>query len=452
MRLMADVVIATEPEKPKQTLHMLRALRSRNYRLFFAGNLVSLVGNWLTTTATGWLVFRLTGSSAKLGIIGFCSQFPTFLLSPFAGVLVDRWKLRRAIVGTQTAAMIQSFLLAALVLSNSATFVYLLLLSLAQGVINAIDIPARQAFVVQMLEDRADLPNAIALNSSIVNAARLLGPTAAGLIIAGMKHNGEGWCYLIDGISYIFVIIALLMMTIRAAPPPPLRTPVIEALKEGFGASFGFPPIRAVLLLLSTVSIAGVPYMVLMPVFAKDILGGSEKLFGILSSAAGGGALCGAIYLAQRKSVRGMGKVLVAASATFGATLIVFAHSTHMWLSICLLPICGFSMIVQMAGSNTLLQTLADDDKRGRIMAMFAMCFMGTVPIGSLLSGTLAQNIGPQWTVTLGGAACILGAAMFYLKLERLRPHIIPIYVKRGIMPAVEGVEEATVASEHVTG
>jgi len=241
-------------------------------------------------------------------------------------------------------------------------------------------------------------------------------------------------------------------MTIVTAPRPPLRVPVLRALREGFDASFGFPPIRAVLLLLSIVSLGGVPYMVLMPVFAKNVLGGSEKLFGLLSSAAGAGALCGAIYLANRKSVRGMGRVLAMASGTFGAALILFANSRHIWLSASLLPICGFSMIVQMAGSNTLLQTLADDDKRGRIMAMFAMCFMGTVPIGSLLMGALASRVGPQMAVTIGGIACILGSTLFYLKLEQLRPHIIPIYVKRGIMPAVEGVQEATVATEHVTG
>ncbi|MGN6727399.1 MAG: MFS transporter [Tepidisphaeraceae bacterium] len=444
------------PESARQESrlgYMMRALRSRNYRLFFGGQLVSLVGNFLTATATAWLVWRLTHSGAKLGLVGFTSQFPMFVIAPFAGVLVDRWRLRRVLVTTQTLAMIQSFLLAWLVFSNHVTFEHLLLLSFAQGLINAFDIPARQSFVVQMLEDRSDLPNAIALNSSMVNVARLLGPTAAGLLIAAITSNGEGWCFLIDGMSYIGVIAALLAMRLRPTVRKATAPPVLHALKEGFRASFGFPPIRAVLLLLSLVSIAGVPFMVLLPVFANKILAGGPDLMGYLSGASGVGALAGAIYLASRRSVLGISRVLVIAATMFGASLIAFAFSTHVALSLALMPITGASMIIQMAGSNTLLQTLTEDHMRGRVMAMFTMCFMGTVPIGSLLCGFLADRISPQYTVAIGGLVCIIGAMVFQRVRPSLRPHVVPIYVKRGILPEVAlGVRDATLATEHVNG
>jgi len=444
------------PESARQESrlgYMMRALRSRNYRLFFGGQLVSLVGNFLTATATAWLVWRLTHSGAKLGLVGFTSQFPMFVIAPFAGVLVDRWRLRRVLVTTQTLAMIQSFLLAWLVFSNHVTFEHLLLLSFAQGLINAFDIPARQSFVVQMLEDRSDLPNAIALNSSMVNVARLLGPTAAGLLIAAITSNGEGWCFLIDGMSYIGVIAALLAMRLRPSVRKATAPPVLHALKEGFRASFGFPPIRAVLLLLSLVSIAGVPFMVLLPVFANKILSGGPDLMGYLSGASGVGALAGAIYLASRRSVLGISRVLVIAATMFGASLIAFAFSTHVALSLALMPITGASMIIQMAGSNTLLQTLTEDHMRGRVMAMFTMCFMGTVPIGSLLCGFLADRISPQYTVAIGGLVCIIGAMVFQRVRPSLRPHVVPIYVKRGILPEVAlGVRDATLATEHVNG
>ncbi|MGN6627822.1 MAG: MFS transporter, partial [Tepidisphaeraceae bacterium] len=390
---------------------------------------------------------------AKLGLVGFTSQFPMFVIAPFAGVLVDRWRLRRVLVTTQTLAMVQSFLLAWLVFSNHVTFEHLLLLSFAQGLINAFDIPARQSFVVQMLEDRSDLPNAIALNSSMVNVARLLGPTAAGLLIAAITSNGEGWCFLIDGMSYIGVIAALLAMRLRPSVRKATAPPVLHALKEGFRASFGFPPIRAVLLLLSLVSIAGVPFMVLLPVFANKILAGGPDLMGYLSGASGVGALAGAIYLASRRSVLGISRVLVIAATMFGASLIAFAFSTHVALSLALMPITGASMIIQMAGSNTLLQTLTEDHMRGRVMAMFTMCFMGTVPIGSLLCGFLADRISPQYTVAIGGLVCIIGAMVFQRVRPSLRPHVVPIYVKRGILPEVAlGVRDATLATEHVNG
>jgi MFS family permease len=425
-------------------------LRSRNYRLFFAGQLVSLVGTWLTSVANGWLAFRLTGSPILLGVVGFAGQFPTFLFAPFTGVLVDRWPLRRTLVITQCCAMLQSFALAFFALRGTITVYHLIVLAVVQGLINAVDLPARQAFVVELVDDRSDLPNAIALNSSMVNAARLLGPSAAGVLIALV---GEGLCYLIDGVSYIGVIIALLAMTIRPRKRPKRVLPVIESLNEGFRFSFGFAPIRAVLLLMALVSLAGVPYMVLMPVFAREVLGGDSITLGLLMGAAGFGALAGAIYLAARRTVLGLGRVVGFAAMAFGAGLVAFSFSRSLWLSLSLMPITGACMIVQMAGSNTFLQTLVDDDKRGRVMAMFTMSFMGMVPIGSLISGTLASHIGAPRTVMLGGLTCIVGGILF----ERVRPHmrklVEPIYIERGILPAVAtGIRDADAATTRVGG
>src|SRR4051812_11214122 len=384
---------------------VLRALDSRNYRLFFIGQLISMVGNWLTSVATSWLVYRVSGSALLLGIVGFAGQFPTFLLAPFAGVLVDRWRLRRVLVITQTLAMIESFALAYVAFAYTHNHPIpiiptLIALYVMQGFVNAVDIPARQAFVVEMVDRREDLSNAIALNSSLVNAARLLGPSIGGVLIAAF---GEAWCYLIDGVSYIGVIIALLMMKVRDRSGARHHPPVLESLRDGFRYSFGFPPIRAVLLLLALVSLAGVPYMVLMPIFASQVLHGGPKTLGVLMGAAGIGALAGAIYLASRRTVLGLGVIIGIAAMVFGCGLIAFSFSRSIWLSLALMPITGGSMIIQMAGSNTILQTLVDDDKRGRVMAFFTMCFMGMVPIGSLLSGTLATRIGAPHTVMCGG-------------------------------------------------
>ena len=426
-------------------------MRSRNYRLFFGGQVVSLVGNFLTATATSWLVYRLTGSELKLGTIAFVGQFPTFLVAPFAGVWVDRLPLRKVLVITQALAMLQSLLLAIACFTGHVSFGLLAVLALFQGVINAFDIPARQAFVVQMIEDRRDLPNAIALNSSIVNSARLIGPSVAGILIRllGETGQGEAWCFAMDSASYVGVILALVAMRLLPRPRLINPPPVLFALREGFARSFGFPPIRAVLLLLSLVSLCGAPYLTLMPVFAKEILHGDSLLFGFLNGAAGFGALGGAVYLASRKTVVGISRALVIAAATFGITLVLFAFSRNVYLSVALMPLAGAAMIVQMAGSNTLLQTLVDDEYRGRVMAMFAMCFMGTVPIGSLICGTIAQWAGAPWTVAGGGVLCVIGAFVFNAARPKLRPAVREIYVRRGILPEIAiGLDEAALATD----
>jgi MFS family permease len=422
---------------------MVRALRHRNYRLFFSGQTVSLIGTWMTRIATSWLVYRLTRSSLLLGLVGFAGQIPSFLLAPLAGVLVDRWNRHRLLVVTQILAMLQSAALAVLALTGVINIWHVLALSLFQGVINAFDMPGRQSFVVEMVEKREDLPNAIALNSSMVNAARLLGPSLGGVIIAAV---GEGWCFAIDAASYLAVIASLLLMRLTPRPRSASRgTSVLPELRAGFSYVAGSPPIRSILLLLALVSLVGMPYTVLMPVFASSILHGGPHTLGFLMAATGVGALLGAFFLANRRSVLGLGKIVPLMSAVFGAGLIGFALSRVLWLSIPLLFITGLGFMVQMAASNTLLQTLVDDDKRGRVMSFYTMAFMGTTPFGSLLAGVLAQRIGAPETLMLGGAGCLAAALWFALQLPSLREQVRPIYMRLGILPEVaEGISTAT--------
>ena len=414
---------------------MLRALRYRNYRLFFAGQILSLVGTWITTTATSWLVYRLTGSAWLLGVVGFAGQFPAFLLGPFSGIVVDRWNRHRLLLLTQTSAMLQSFALAALTLSGRVTIEAVVLLNIVQGVVNAFDMPARQSFLIQMIENKEDLGNAIALNSSMVNVARLIGPSIAGIIIAAA---GEGWCFAIDGVSYLAVIVALLMMRIpRAATLSSGRGRALQQFKEGFTYAFGFAPIRAVILLLAIVSLVGVPYSVLMPVFAATIFQGGPHTLGLLMTASGCGALAGALWLAARKTVVGLGRVIPIASALFGAGLIAFSFSRVLWLAVPSLVVAGFGFMVQMASSNTILQTIVDDEKRGRVMSFYMMAFLGTAPFGSLIAGWLSSRIGAPYTLLIGGVCCIAGSAWFASGLPAIRAAVRPIYIRMGILPEV---------------
>ncbi len=423
---------------------MVRALGSRNYRLFFAGQLISLIGTWLTTVATAWLVYSLTRDTLTLGTVTFCGQIPAFLLAPLAGVLVDRWSLHRTLVVTQTLSMLESTALALLTFGHLINVPWIFALNVFQGLVNAFDMPARQAFVVQMVENREDLPNAIALNSSMFNAARLLGPSIAGILIALV---GEGLCFTLDALSYVAVIVALLRMIVP--PPAPRkapRHPLVE-FREGLEHALGFTPIRAILLILALVSLMGTPYTVLMPAFTdKTLLGGGPGTLGMLMAATGLGALLGAIVLAARRSVLGLGRLIPMATVGFGITLIAFSFSRHLSLSLALLAGTGFCMITQMAAGNTLLQTIVDDDKRGRIMSLFGMSFLGMMPLGSLLMGYLAkpQHLGPPKAVALGGVCCIVGAGIFASQLPRIRREIRPIYVRRGILPDVaQGLAQA---------
>ena len=427
------------PDFVKQTL---RALRYKNYRLFFSGQSLSLIGTWMQQVALGWLVYRLTDSAFLLGLVGFSSQVPTFILAPFAGVLADRYNKHRIIIATQILAMIQAFILAILTLTGSIQIWQILLLSLFSGLINAFDMPTRQSFVIDMVEDRNDLPNAIALNSMTFNAARLIGPTVAGFLISTI---GEGLCFLINAISYIAVIAALLLMRISPHINNQRKEKVLEGLKEGIKYAYNFKPIRALLLLIGLVSLTGMPYTVLMPVFARDILHGNSHTLGFLFGAVGSGALIGAIYLASRNSVLGLGRWITIATSIFSLGLLFFSFSRNIYVSVALMLFTGFGMMMQMASTNTLLQTLVDDDKRGRVMSLYVMAFMGTAPFGSFMAGTLASTIGAPYTVLSSGIICLIGAILFYKYLPSLRKHIRPIYIKKGILPEVsKGLQSST--------
>jgi MFS family permease len=336
--------------------------------------------------------------------------------------------------------MIQSFWLAALALSGRITVGEIIALSLFQGAINAFDMPARQAFVVQMVEDRADLSNAIALNSSMVNGARLIGPSLAGIIIAAF---GEGYCFLIDGFSYIAVIISLLLMHISQQPARPQRTAVLDELRDGWNYVTHFAPIRSILLLLALISLVGMPYTVLMPIFAGTVLHGGAHTLGFLMAASGVGALGGALLLATRRSVVGLGRVIAMTAAGFGVGLVAFANSRWLLLSLMLLMVTGFSMMTQMASTNTILQTIVDEDKRGRVMSFYSMAFQGTAPFGSLIAGAAAARIGAPYTLMIGGSLCVVGAIWFSTELPKIRTIVRPIYRKMGIIPEVAAGMEA---------
>ncbi|HSB06609.1 MAG TPA: MFS transporter [Thermodesulfobacteriota bacterium] len=416
---------------PKGMGLVFRALYHRNYRLFFSGQGISLIGTWMQQIAMSWLAYRISSSAFFLGLVGFSSQICSFFFSPFAGVLSDRWNRHHILVVTQSLAMIQAFLLAYLTLTGSVDVHHLILLAIFLGLVNAFDMPTRQAFVVEMIERREDLGNAIALNSFLFNGARLVGPSIAGILISIL---GEGMCFLLNGISFLAVIMALLAMKIPKHERESKGTPILQGLKEGFSYAFGFLPIRSVLIFLGWMSLVMMAYTTLMPVFAKDILQGGPQTFGFLMAASGVGAVLGALYLASRTSVLGLGRLIAIASGFFGIGLIAFSFSRILWLSLFLLLLTGFGMMVQMASSNTVLQTMVDDDKRGRLMSLYTMSFMGMAPFGSLLGGSLASRIGAPVTLAIGGASCLVGAFVFMRKLPLLREMVRPIYLKKGIL------------------
>ncbi len=422
--------------------NLLRALRHRNYKLFFSGQLISLIGTWMQGLAMGWLVYRMSNSAFMLGLVGFASQIPTLILSPFAGVLLDRWNKHKVIVITQTLSMVQAFILSYLVLSGGVHIWQLVLLNVFIGMVNGFDMPARQSFIVEMIEDRNDLGNAIALNSSMFNAARLIGPSIAGLIIAAV---GEGMCFLLNAVSYIAVIISLLAMRLNYVKHPHQDKHVMAGLKDGIKYAWNFIPIRLILLMISLLSLAGMPYTILMPVFAREILKGGAHTMGFLVGAIGVGALCGALYLASRKSVRGLGKVIPMAAISFGVCLIIFSFSHNLIFSLVMLLSTGMSMMIHTASCNTILQTVVDDKMRGRVMSYYTMAFMGMTPFGSLIFGGLANQIGAPHTVMFGGIVCILGGSVFAYKLPLFKTLIRPIYKEKGIIPEIaEGIQAAS--------
>jgi MFS family permease len=431
-------VVESDKKKPAGLIAIFRSFQYRNYRLFFSGQSISLIGTWIQRIATPWLVYHLTGSAFLLGVIGFAGQIPTFIIAPFAGVMTDRWNRYHILIGTQIAAMMQAFILTILYFSGTIAIWHIVLLNVFLGCVNAFDVPARQSFVIEMVEKKEDLGNAIALNSSMVNGARLLGPSIAGLLIA---FTGEGICFLLNGISYIFVIVSLLLMKVKPRKIKIRDTNVLKELKEGFSYAFGFAPIKYIIFLLSLISLMGMQYTVLMPVFAKEILHGGSHTFGFLMGASGLGALTGALYLASRKNILGLIKIISMAAGLFGLGLIAFSFSRVFLLSLALMVIIGLGMMLQMASSNTILQTIVDDDKRGRVMSFYTMAFMGTAPFGSLLAGGLAKIIGVSNTILIGGISCIIGALLFAYKLPVLNKIVHSAYVKlRFIQPEI--VEE----------
>jgi len=437
-----------EPEKPASSRdysHAWRALRHRNFRLFFGGQSISLIGTWMTRIATAWLVYRLTKSSLLLGTVSFAGQIPTFLLAPFAGVLVDRMNRRNVLVWTQVLAMVQSLALAALTLSRHITIHEILALSVFQGVINAFDMPGRQSFMVQMVENRGDLSNAIAINSSMVNLARLVGPSLAGLVIAA---TNEGWCFLIDGVSYIAVIASLLLMRVHVDALKRSTASMLDQLKEGWTYVSNFAPIRTILLLFAVISLMGMPFVVLMPVFAAQVLHGGPHTLGFLMGALGVGALTSALSLVLRKSVRGLLKMIPIAAAVFGTGLIAFGLSHVLWLSLLLMLFTGFGMMQGLTASNTIIQTLVPEDKRGRVMSYYTVAFVGMAPFGSLMAGGLAHAIGAPHTVIFSGVACIAGSLWFWSRIKVIRKDMRPIYEQLGILqPKVPVVIEEEASS-----
>lgn len=422
--------------------HAWRSLRHRNFRLYFAGQGISVIGTWMTRVATGWLVYRLTHSAILLGTVSFAGQIPTFLLAPFAGVWIDRLNRRNVLLWTQSLAMVQSLALALLTLTHRITIHEILWLSALQGAINAFDMPGRQSFLVMMVEDKADLGNAIAMNSSMVNVARLVGPSLAGMVIAA---TNEGFCFLVDGISYIAVLISLAMMRISIAGNSGRSTSsTFEQLHEGWKYVAGSKPLRAILLLFALVSLMGMPYTVLMPIFASQVLKGGPHTLGFLMGAMGVGAVISAVSLALRKTVRGLLKMIPLSAVLFGAGLICFGMSRSLWLSLLLMLVTGFGMMQGMAVSNTIIQTITTEDKRGRVMSYYTIAFVGMAPFGSLLAGYLAHLVGAPGTVMLTGAFVLLGGAWFWSKRQEVRQAMRPIYVELGIVPAEEVVNTVT--------
>ncbi len=420
---------------------IFRALRHSNYRLFFFGQGVSLVGTWMQQIGEVWLAYRLTHSAYYLGVVGFASQIPIFLLGPVAGVWIDRVNRHKLLILTQTLQMIQAFALAGLTLTGHINLTGLIILSILGGIVDAVDIPVRQSFVIRMVDDRADLANAIALNSSLVNVARLVGPSIAGFTIAAV---GEGWCFFLNGISFFAVLYSLSIMKV----PPETRTPhspVSTQLAEGIAYVRHSPPILIMLTVLASMSLVTSANSILVPIFADRILHGGPHTLGFLMASSGLGALLAALSLAARKNVIGLVRWITASIFSLGIALELFSLSHVLWLSMAAIGLAGFSMMTGTASINTVLQTIVEEDKRGRVMSFFASSFIGMAPVGNYLGGIIAQRHGAPLTVRAGGVLCCAFGVLFLLARPIIRRHIRPIYMKLGIIPEVAvGMRSAT--------
>lgn len=413
---------------------MFRSLQYRNYRLYFSGQSVSLIGTWMQRIAMPWMVYSMTGSTLLLGLVSFTGQIPTLLLSPVAGVLTDRWNRYHVLVVSQILSLVQASILAWLSLSGLIEIWHIVVLSITLGCINAFDVPSRQSFIIDMVGRKEDLGNAIALNSTMFNGARLIGPSVAGLLLA---TTSEGVCFLVNAVSYLFVIASLLMMKLEKKKLKKNKPEILKELKEGLRYTFGFAPIKQVIILLSLVSLTGMSYSVLMPVFAKEVLQGGSQTYGFLMGAAGFGALIGSLYLASQTTILKLGRIVPASAMLFGGGLVILSFSRVFPLSMFLIVFVGMGLMLQTATSNTILQTITEDDKRGRVMSFYTMAVMGTAPFGSLLAGTLAKFIGTPATIFLGGLSTIIGALFFFRKLPELKLAVKPIYIRLGVIPEV---------------
>ncbi len=429
---------------------IFHALRYRNFRLFFMGQSISLVGTWMQFVAMSWLVYRLTGSPLMLGVVGFAGQIPTFILSPVAGILADRWDRRKMLIFTQVSSMVLAFTLAFLTLAKIVTVWQIIILGILLGCVTALDIPVRHSFILNMVGDKKrSLGNAIALNSLMFNAARLIGPAVAGALIAAV---GEGMCFLLNAVSFLAVIVSLLAMRLAPSAPQAQRAHAMRSFIEGVRYTFGFTPIRAVIALLGVISLMGMSYVVLMPVFAKNILKGGPETLGFLMSSAGVGALIATFFLASRTSVVRMGYILPAASAVFAVGIAGFSFSSNVWMSALFMVLAGFGFMTHMAASNIVLQTIVDDDKRGRVMSFYSMAFMGMAPLGSLLAGTIASRIGAPNTLLAAGVLCMLFSLLFARKIPALRGTVSHIYARMEpsgpVMNGISAAVELTVPPE----
>src|SRR6202453_1081488 len=437
-KVMSEVTDSVEltqlVSKPATSIsHAWRALRHRNFKLFFFGQSISVIDTWMTRPATGWLVYRLTHSALLLGLVRFAGQIVSLALGPLAGVWVERLNRRQLLLWTQAAAAVQSLALAALTLTHAITLWEIIALTALQGVINAFDMPGRQSFLVQMVEGGNDLSNAIAINSSMANGARLIGPAIAGLVIAAV---GEGWGFLLDGVSYFAVIASLLVMRIQPIDIRRKASSMLEQMREGWNYVRTFRPIRTILLLFALLSLMGYSYSVLLPIFAGQVLHGGAHTLGWLTAASGVGALTSGLSLAVRKSVVGLTRMLQIAAALLGAALILFGVSRVLWLSLVLMVFVGFGLMQGAAISNTIVQSLVPEDKRARVMGYYTMAFFGAAPFGSLLAGALAHLIGAPYTVMVTGTFCIAGSLWFTVELPKVRAVMRPIYQEMGLLPA----------------
>ena len=414
--------------------NIFSSLHSRNYRLYFTGQGVSLIGTWMQNIALSWLVYRLSGSVFLLGLVGFTTHIPSFILSPFAGVITDRFNRLKIMKLAQVFFMLHALTMAILVLTNTIEIWHIITLSIVFGIINAFDTPARQSLVIDLIDNPKDLGNAIALNSAIFNAGRLVGPAIAGITIAVV---GEGICFLLNALSFVAVIAALMQIKIPVKQISIHPGNFKKSFAEGFHYTFHSMPIRTLITLLAILSLIGLPVVVLLPAYAKEILHGSADTLGYLMAALGAGALCGALYMASRKTVLGLGSIISVSIGVYGLALALASFSQVTWVSMTIFFFTGLTMVLSLSSINTMLQTIADEDKRGRVMSFYAMALMGTTPIGNLLSGTLASGIGIPYTLLISGTITVLSAAWLWLNLKSLRKYVRPIYINKGILPGL---------------